>query len=211
MRTPACPTLVGRINHTIKKVRRKNEKPRKLNTYALRQQELKMEMHQRARRKEENWKIRQKLKQSITAVTPMTNTWLTRKYLGRVRKRKKPKLNNIRRGIMGLIRQVMVRKYGGRIGAINQRTPPIILCRNESSTTRYPYTSPLVQDHYLQCWGQTKDINQAIRKVAGLWWESMWYSWYQPKMWHDYTSLINIRLYAARLMSSVTPGGPGAV
>ena len=114
MRTPACPTLAGRINHTIKKVRRKNKKPRKLNTYALRLQELKMEMHQRARRKEENWKIRQKLKQSIAAVTPMTNTWLTRKYLGRVRKRKKPKLNNIRRGIMGLIRQVMVRKYGGR-------------------------------------------------------------------------------------------------
>ena len=99
MCTPASPTLACRINHTIKKVRRKNKKPRKFNTYALRQQELKMKMHQRARRKEENWKTRQKLKQSIAAVTPMTNTWLTRKYLGRVRKRKKPKRNNIRRGI----------------------------------------------------------------------------------------------------------------
>ena len=72
------------------------------------------EMHQRARRKEENWKIRQKHKQRIDILTPMTNTWLTRKYLGQVRKRKKQKLNNIRRDIIGLIRQVIVRKYGGR-------------------------------------------------------------------------------------------------
>ena len=36
MRTPACPTLAGRINHTIKKTKRKNKKLRKLNTYALR-------------------------------------------------------------------------------------------------------------------------------------------------------------------------------
>ena len=46
--------LEGQRSHTVKKVKRKNKKPRKLNTYALRLQELKTEMHQRARRKEEN-------------------------------------------------------------------------------------------------------------------------------------------------------------
>ena len=74
IRTPACPTLAGQINHTIKQVTGKNKQPRKLNTYALRLQELKMEVHQRARRKEKNWKIRQKLKQGIVAGMPMTNT-----------------------------------------------------------------------------------------------------------------------------------------
>jgi hypothetical protein len=113
--------LAGQRSDTVKKLKRKNKKPRKLNTYALRLQELKMEMHQRARRKEENWKIRQKLKQRIATVTPMTNTWLTRKYLVRVRKRKEPKLNNIRRDIMGLIRRVVVWKYGGRTRSIQSK------------------------------------------------------------------------------------------
>ena len=72
-------------------------------------------MHQRGRRKEKSWKIRQKHKQRISAVTSMTTAWLARKYLNRVRKRKKQKLNNIRRDVTGLIRRVMVQKYGGRI------------------------------------------------------------------------------------------------
>ena len=73
--------LAGQRSHTVKKLKRKNKKPRKLNTYVLRPEELKMKMYQRARRKEENRKIRQKLKQRIAAVTPMTNTLLVRRYL----------------------------------------------------------------------------------------------------------------------------------
>ena len=87
---------------------------RKLDTYALRLQALKTEMHQRARRKGENWKIRQNHKQRIDTVMPTTNTWSTRRYLVRIMKRKKQKLTNIRRDITGLIRQVIVQKYGGR-------------------------------------------------------------------------------------------------
>ena len=106
--------LADERSHTNKKLKRKSKKPRKLNTYALYLQELKTEMHQRARKKEENWKIRQKHKQRIAAVTQMTTTWLARKYLRRVRKCKKQKLNNIRREVTRLIRRVMVRNYGGR-------------------------------------------------------------------------------------------------
>ena len=51
MHTHACPTLADQKNHTIKKVKRKNNKPRKLNTYILRLQELKAEIYQHARRR----------------------------------------------------------------------------------------------------------------------------------------------------------------
>ena len=54
--TKKIVVLAGQRSHTVKKLKRKNEKPRKLNTYALRLQEPIMEMHQRARKKEEIWK-----------------------------------------------------------------------------------------------------------------------------------------------------------
>ena len=66
MHTPTCPTLAGQINHTSKKVRRKNKKPRKLNTYALRLQELKMEVHQRAKGKRKTGKYIKSLNRALS-------------------------------------------------------------------------------------------------------------------------------------------------
>ena len=72
--TKKIVVLAGQRSHTVNKLNRMNKKPRKSNTHALHLQELKMEIYQHSRRKEENWNIHQELKQRIATETPMTNT-----------------------------------------------------------------------------------------------------------------------------------------
>ena len=113
-------------------------------------------MNQRSRRKDKNSNIRQHLKQRIDAVTPLTNTLFTRNYLGQVRKCKKRKLNNIRRGSMGLIRRVMISKYEGRTWMNQSKNATNIIVQKPIFNNKISLRQP------------SGYINQATRKVTGL-------------------------------------------
>ena len=100
----------GRMGHTTRKRRKTFSKPRKINPYVLRGQELKIEDSKRAQGKIFNWKRRQRKKLERNTKVVNVSEFLRKKFLNKS-KNKKRRINTQRQVTNKVMKKPIVTTY----------------------------------------------------------------------------------------------------